>query len=80
MLLPKELEIGRVAPPESWSVKTSAQRVLTATNAWLHAETRGRQHYNYDRDKGYVCTLSAMVAAAAHIFHVEEVCNHSSLI
>ena len=29
---------------ESWSVKTSAQRVLAATNAWLHAQTRRSQH------------------------------------
>ena len=60
---------------ESWSVKTSAQRVIAATNSWLHAETRRSQHASeYDRDKGYVCTLSAMVikAAAAHIFHVGD--------
>src|SRR5262249_49341680 len=59
---------------ESWSVKTSAQRVLAATNSWLHAKTRRSQQYEYDRDKGYVCTLSAMVikAAAAHIFHVGD--------
>ncbi len=58
---------------ESWSVKTSAQRVLAAANSWLHAETR-RSQYAYDKDKGYVCTLSAMVikAAAAHIFHVGD--------
>jgi serine/threonine protein phosphatase PrpC len=69
---------------ESWSVKTSAQRVIAATNSWLHAETR-RSAYEYDRDKGYVCTLSAMVikAAAAHIFHVGDSriyrCNGSGL-
>lgn len=60
---------------ESWSVKTSAQRVIAATNSWLHAETRRNQHaHEYDRDKGYVCTLSAMVikAAAAHVFHVGD--------
>src|SRR5437762_8739114 len=58
---------------ESWSVKTSAQRVIAATNSWLHAQTR-RSQYLYDKDKGYVCTLSAMVikAAAAHIFHVGD--------
>jgi serine/threonine protein phosphatase PrpC/ribosomal protein L39E len=58
---------------ESWSVKTSAQRVIVATNSWLHAETR-RSPHAYDKDKGYVCTLSAMVikAAAAHIFHVGD--------
>jgi serine/threonine protein phosphatase PrpC/predicted Ser/Thr protein kinase len=58
---------------ESWSVKTSAHRVLAATNSWLHAQTR-RSQYSYDRDKGYVCTLSAMVikSATAHIFHVGD--------
>jgi serine/threonine protein phosphatase PrpC len=58
---------------ESWSVKTSAQRVIAAMNSWLHAQTRRSQHA-YDKDKGYVCTLSAMVikAAAAHIFHVGD--------
>ena len=25
---------------ESWSVKTSAQRVIAATNSWLHAQDR----------------------------------------
>ena len=28
---------------KSWSVKTSAQRVLAATNSWLHAQTRRSQ-------------------------------------
>jgi serine/threonine protein phosphatase PrpC len=58
---------------ESWSVKTSAQRVLAATNAWLHSQTR-RSQYAYDQDKGYVCTLSAMVlkSATAHIFHAGD--------
>jgi len=58
---------------ESWSVKTSAHRVLAATNSWLHAQTR-RSQYSYDRDKGYVCTLSAMVikSTTAHIFHVGD--------
>src|SRR3982750_4416205 len=54
---------------EAWSVKTSAQRVIAATNSWLYAQTR-RSQYSYDKDKGYVCTLSAMVlkSATAHIF------------
>lgn len=58
---------------ESWSVKTSAQRVLAATNSWLHSQTRQSQ-YAYDKDRGYVCTLSAMVlkSATAHIFHVGD--------
>src|SRR5277367_2545164 len=58
---------------ESWSVKTSAHRVLAATNSWLHSQTR-RSRYAYDRDKGYVCTLSAMVikSSTAHLFHVGD--------
>src|SRR6266704_2438213 len=58
---------------EAWSVKTSAQRVIAATNSWLHAQTR-RSRYAYDQDRGYVCTLSAMIvkAKAAHIFHVGD--------
>ncbi|MEZ0221976.1 MAG: protein phosphatase 2C domain-containing protein, partial [Tardiphaga sp.] len=45
---------------ESWSVKTSAQRVIAATNSWLQSQTQ-RGRYHYDKDRGYVCTLSAMV-------------------
>src|SRR5882672_6972662 len=58
---------------ESWSVKTSAHRVLAATNSWLNAQNR-RSQYRYDKDKGYVCTLSAMVikSTTAHIFHVGD--------
>src|SRR5437868_6073064 len=58
---------------ESWSVKTSAQRVIAATNSWLHAQTR-KSDYRYEKDKGYVCTLSAMVikGTTAHIFHVGD--------
>jgi len=58
---------------ESWSVKTSVQRVLAATNAWLHSQTR-RSQYAYDKDKGYVCTLSAMVfkSTTAYIFHAGD--------
>ena len=58
---------------ESWSVKTSAQRVIAATNSWLHSQTRRSQHA-YDKDKGYVCTLTVMVAKSrvAHIFHIGD--------
>src|SRR3954471_14371067 len=58
---------------ESWTVKTSAGRVIDATNSWLHAQTR-RSQYAYDQDKGYVCTLTAIVirSTTAHIFHVGD--------
>jgi serine/threonine protein phosphatase PrpC len=63
--------------PESWSVKTSAHRVIAAANSWLHAQTRQmRDFYEPDRgrDGGYVCTLSALVikSATAHIFHIGD--------
>ena len=58
---------------ESWSVRTSAQRVLEATNSWLHSQTR-RSQYSSHRDRGYVCTLSAVVlkSTTAHLFHVGD--------
>ncbi|GGC73351.1 bifunctional protein-serine/threonine kinase/phosphatase [Chelatococcus reniformis] len=58
---------------DSWAVKTSAQRVIAATNSWLHAQTRRGPH-PYDKDKGYVCTFSVMVlkSATAHLFHVGD--------
>lgn len=58
---------------ESWTVKTSAHRVIAATNSWLHAQTR-KSRYQYEKDKGYVCTLSALIvkSTAAHIFHVGD--------
>lgn len=58
---------------EAWSVKKSAQCVLIATNSWLHSQTR-RSQYRYDKDRGYVCTLSAMIikSTTAHIFHVGD--------
>ena len=58
---------------DSWSVKNSAQRVIAATNSWLHAQTRRGEH-PYDRDKGYVCTMTVMVfkSRTAHIFHIGD--------
>ena len=58
---------------ETWSVKKSAQQVLMATNSWLHAQTQQSQH-RYNKDRGYVCTLSAMVikSTTAHIFHIGD--------
>ena len=58
---------------EAWSVKKSAHQVLTATNSWLYSQSQqglGR----YDKDRGYVCTLSAMIikSTTAHIFHIGD--------
>ncbi len=58
---------------EAWSVKKSVQKILTASNSWLYAQTRQSRHC-YDKDRGYVCTLSVMVikSTTAHIFHVGD--------
>ncbi len=58
---------------EAWSVKKSAECILTATNSWLHSRTQQSQ-YRYDKDRGYVCTLSALVVKSntAHVFHVGD--------
>jgi serine/threonine protein phosphatase PrpC len=58
---------------EAWSVKKSVERVLTATNSWLHSRTR-QSPYRHDMDRGYVCTLSALVikSTTAHVFHVGD--------
>ncbi|SFG19790.1 bifunctional protein-serine/threonine kinase/phosphatase [Neptunomonas qingdaonensis] len=58
---------------DAWSVRHSAHRVLAATNSWLHTQSNNSQ-FRFDKDKGYVCTLSAMVfkSTTAHIFHVGD--------
>lgn len=58
---------------DAWSVKRSAQRVLTATNSWLYAQNQ-KSEYRYDKDRGYICTLSVMVikSTTAHLFHVGD--------
>src|SRR3546814_13850738 len=46
---------------------------MVAINSGLHAQTRHSPH-RYDRDRGYVCTFSALVlkSASAHLFHVGD--------
>ncbi len=58
---------------EAWSVKKSAQQVLSATNSWLYSQTQQGQH-RFNKDKGYVCTLSAMIikSTTAHFFHLGD--------
>ncbi|MBV1881624.1 MAG: bifunctional protein-serine/threonine kinase/phosphatase [Pseudomonadales bacterium] len=56
--------------PDSWTVKTSAHKVLTALNRWLYAQ--GQSYI--DAQKGYITTFSALVlkSQTAHIFHVGD--------
>lgn len=56
--------------PETWSVKNSGQKILSALNRWLH----GQGHRQYQSNKGMVTTLSALVfkSNTAYIFHVGD--------
>jgi serine/threonine protein phosphatase PrpC len=57
----------------AWSVKKSAQRVLMAVNSWLYSLTRQGTD-PYDKDRGYVCTFSALVfkSTTAHLLHAGD--------
>ena len=56
--------------PESWTVKHSAQQVLTALNRWLYSRGQGFP----DSSKGFVSTLSIAVfkSRTLHVFHVGD--------
>jgi len=59
---------------QALSVKKSAQQVLQAVNGWLHSQTRQSPFRYEEKDRGYVCTFSALVlkSSAAHVFHVGD--------
>lgn len=61
------------ATSDAWSVRRSAQRVLNATNSWLHAQTM-RSDARFDKDSGYVCTFSALILKGRelHMLHVGD--------
>lgn len=56
--------------PDSWSVKQSAHKVLTAINHWLHAESQRR----YAGQRGMLTTFSGLVIKSntAHLFHIGD--------
>lgn len=59
---------------ETWTVKSSAQRVLLAHNSWLFAQNHRNHEFRINKDKGYVCTFSALVfkSNTAYLFHVGD--------
>lgn len=61
------------ATSEAWSVRRAAERVLSATNAWLHAQTMGSDG-RFEKDRGYVCTFSALILKGRdlHLIHVGD--------
>ena len=65
------------ATSEAWSTRTSGQRVIAATNSWMHAQNlRGPVSRLSDeqREQGMVCTFDALVVRSrtAHLFHVGD--------
>lgn len=56
--------------PDSWSVKQSGGKVLTAINTWMHGQSN---HYK-DASRGLASTFSAIVikSTTAHLFHVGD--------
>jgi serine/threonine protein phosphatase PrpC len=56
--------------PDSWSVKYAGQKILSATNSWLHSQGQRR----YEATHGMVSTLSAIVLKSntAYIFHIGD--------
>jgi len=56
--------------PETWTVRTSCQKVLGAINRWLYGQSQNVHHSGY----GMLTTLSAIVikSTTAHLFHVGD--------
>lgn len=61
------------ATSEAWSVRRAAERVLSAANAWLHAQTMASDG-RFEKDRGYVCTFSALILKGRdlHLLHVGD--------
>ncbi|MGR9116153.1 MAG: protein kinase domain-containing protein [Gammaproteobacteria bacterium] len=56
--------------PDSWSVVHAGQKILSATNSWLHSQGQAR----YSSSQGMVSTLSTLILKSntAHIFHIGD--------
>ncbi|MEH6503802.1 MAG: bifunctional protein-serine/threonine kinase/phosphatase [Cycloclasticus sp.] len=56
--------------PDSWTVKTSAQKVLVATNRWMLGMAQQSSHAY----KGLATTMSALIvkSSTVHLFHIGD--------
>jgi serine/threonine protein phosphatase PrpC len=56
--------------PDSWTVKTSVQKVLVATNRWM----LGMAQQGGDNQKGLATTMSALIvkSSTVHLFHIGD--------
>jgi len=59
-----------LSTPDSWTVKTSASKVIGSINRWLFSQGQMR----YDSAKGMVTTFTGLVikSTTAHVFHVGD--------
>ncbi|ORU93795.1 MAG: protein kinase [Cycloclasticus sp. symbiont of Bathymodiolus heckerae] len=66
----KSLLMDYYCTPDSWTVKTSVQKVLLATNRWMYGQGVASQ----DEHKGLATTLSALVvkSSTVHLFHIGD--------
>lgn len=66
----KSLLADYYCTPDSWTVKTSVQKVLTATNRWM----LGMAQQNGANQKGLATTMSALIvkSSTVHLFHIGD--------
>lgn len=56
--------------PESWTVKTSGQKILTAINSWLYSKSRAYENNSHGMHTTFSCLIVKSVTA--HILHVGD--------
>ncbi|MCG8609556.1 MAG: bifunctional protein-serine/threonine kinase/phosphatase [Pseudomonadales bacterium] len=65
-----------LSTPDTWSVKTSAHRVLSALNRWLYGQSLRSISSRFENNdhKGYISTMSVLIlkSTTASIFHIGD--------
>ncbi len=66
----KSLLADYYCTPDTWTVKTSVQKVLTATNRWM----LGMAQQGGPNQKGLATTMSALIvkSSTVHLFHIGD--------
>jgi len=60
--------------PDSWTVKTSVHKILTAINSWLYSKGQQNSDPSHNNARGMITTFTALVlkSTTGHIFHVGD--------
>ena len=60
--------------PDSWTVKTSAHKILTAINSWLYSKGQQNNDPSHNNARGMITTFTVLVlkSTTGHIFHVGD--------